>query len=167
MQRIEKISKHYSFASRLPKWALPVIPIVSCLAVALFLFAVGKAVHVPSGTPLPVYLFLPSGMLIFWSTRLVKQSEKGNNLVIGDIHRSGGAAAMRILHVASVGTAFWHFIEGLARSEALEKGHILKKQSKKGSQENSVVHCRGGGCSNKCMRSDCSSLLEKVIASLL
>lgn len=105
------------FLQRFSLWLLlgVAVGIVTGSACALFLFALEKATHFRThagligGQPWTLFLLPVIGAAVGWLyTRFGGNSERGNNLIIEEIHQPGGGVPARMAPLVMVGTVAAH-----------------------------------------------------------
>ncbi|GAB2980817.1 voltage-gated chloride channel family protein [Mucilaginibacter puniceus] len=87
-------------------------------AVALFLWLLTAAIHLRFKYTWLLYLLPLAGILIHWIYKSVgKSSEKGNNLIIDEIHQPGGGVPWRMAPIILATTIITHLFGGSAGRE--------------------------------------------------
>lgn len=102
------------------RWTLLVLPVAFTTgsAVALFLWLLELVTHTRWQYPWLLYLLPISGILIYFVYRWWgKNSEKGNNLIIDEIHTPGGGVPRRMAPLVLFGTLVTHLFGGSAGRE--------------------------------------------------
>ena len=120
MTRIQKYSEHFSIALDLLKWTFLVLPIAITTgsAVALFLWLLDKVTILRWQHGWLLFLLPAAGVLIYFLYKVWgKNSEKGNNLVIEEIHQPGGGIPGRMAPLVLAGTILTHLFGGSAGRE--------------------------------------------------
>ncbi|WP_353195248.1 voltage-gated chloride channel family protein [Parapedobacter defluvii] len=112
--------EHVSIFKQLFKWSLIVIPIAVVIGsvVAFFLWSLNLAIHFRFDHPW-LLLFLPlAGVLIHLLYKSIgKSSEKGNNLIMDEIHQPGGGVPKRMAPIVLFATVITHLFGGSAGRE--------------------------------------------------
>lgn len=130
MNRLPKYSEHFSIAADLLKWTLWVLPVAAATgsAVALFLWLLDKVTVLRWQHGWLLFLLPLAGILIYWLyTRWGKNSARGNNLVIEEIHQPGGGIPRRMAPLVLISTVITHLFGGSAGREgtAVQMGGSL------------------------------------------
>ena len=87
-------------------------------AVALFLWLLSTAIHFRFSHPWLLFLLPLAGLFIHFIYKLVgKSSEKGNNLIIEEIHEEGGGVPKRMAPIILATTIITHLFGGSAGRE--------------------------------------------------
>lgn len=92
MAKPKIFSDHFSILKYLLRWTVIIVPVAAAIgsAVALFLWLLSAAIHYRFGHPWLLYLLPVAGVAIHFAYRLYGSSaEKGNNLIIDEIHEPG------------------------------------------------------------------------------
>jgi H+/Cl- antiporter ClcA len=113
-------SQHYLILKQLIRWTLLVIPIALTIGsvVALFLWLLTTAIHFRFSHKWLLYLLPLAGLLIHFIYKWVgKSSEKGNNLIIDEIHEAGGGVPKRMAPIILLTTIITHLFGGSAGRE--------------------------------------------------
>lgn len=113
-------SQHYSILKYLIRWTLLVIPVAIVIGsmVALFLWLLTYAIHFRFKHTWLLYLLPIAGLLIHFIYQLAgKSSEKGNNLIIDEIHQPGGGVPKRMATIILITTVITHLFGGSAGRE--------------------------------------------------
>jgi H+/Cl- antiporter ClcA len=113
-------SQHYLILKSLVRWTMLVIPVAIAIGsmVALFLWLLTLSIHYRFSHPWLLYLLPVAGVAIHFIYKLVGQSsEKGNNLIIDEIHEPGGGVPKRMGPVILVTTIITHLFGGSAGRE--------------------------------------------------
>ncbi|WP_174238688.1 chloride channel protein, partial [Pedobacter sp. L105] len=111
---------NYSIFKHLLRWTSLVFPIAITTgsAVALFLWLLSSAIHFRFLHSWLLFLLPAAGVLIYLIYQSVgKNSEKGNNLVIEEIHQPGGGIPTRMAPIILVTTVITHLFGGSAGRE--------------------------------------------------
>lgn len=104
----------------LGKWILILIPISAFIgaAVALFIWTLKLATEYRIEHPWLLFLLPVIGAFIVWSYRATsKDAEKGNNLIMDEIHNPGGGVPGKMAPLVFVGTILTHLFGGSAGRE--------------------------------------------------
>lgn len=102
------------------RWTLLVIPVgvVAGSMVALFLWLLTAAIHFRFAHTWLLFLLPASGVLIHYIYKWIgKSSEKGNNLIIDEIHQPGAGVPKRMGPIILVTTVITHLFGGSAGRE--------------------------------------------------
>ncbi|MGZ3754648.1 MAG: voltage-gated chloride channel family protein [Mucilaginibacter sp.] len=112
--------QHYLIFKQLIRWTLLVIPISIAIGsvVAFFLWLLTTAIHFRFNHKWLLYLLPLAGLLIHFIYKWVgKSSEKGNNLIIDEIHGAGGGVPKRMAPIILLTTIITHLFGGSAGRE--------------------------------------------------
>ena len=115
-----RYSEQLSIFLSLVRWTFLVIPvaIVTGSVVAFFLWMLDLVTHVRWQYPWLLYLLPLAGIVIYLVYRYFgKNSEKGNNLLIDEIHQPGGGVPKRMAPLVLGGTILTHLFGGSAGRE--------------------------------------------------
>ena len=110
-------SEHFSILKHLIRWTLIIIPIAIVIGsmVALFLWLLNWAIHFRFAHTYLLYLLPVAGVLIYFIYKLIGGSaEKGNNLIIDEIHTPGGGVPKRMAPIVLITTIITHLFGGSA-----------------------------------------------------
>lgn len=130
MKRFLNPVPHLASLWQLIRWSLLVIP-VACLAgsaSAFFLWALDRATQARWNHPWLLYALplggVAVGLLYYWFGR---EAERGNNLILEEIHEPGGGVPARMAPLVLVGTLITHLFGGSAGREgtAVQMGGSL------------------------------------------
>ncbi|NHA06428.1 voltage-gated chloride channel family protein [Mucilaginibacter sp. HC2] len=113
-------SEHFSILKHLIRWTLIIIPIAIVIGsmVALFLWLLNWAIHFRFAHTYLLYLLPGAGVLIYFIYKLIGGSaEKGNNLIIDEIHLPGGGVPKRMAPIVLITTIITHLFGGSAGRE--------------------------------------------------
>ncbi|WP_160717149.1 voltage-gated chloride channel family protein [Chitinophaga solisilvae] len=120
MKQFRKSLEQLTVAYQLLRWTLLVLP-VAVLAgsmVALFLWLLDKATHLRWEHEWLLYMLPLSGIVIYWLYRLGgRNAEKGNNLIMEEIHQPGGGVPARMAPLVLLTTIITHLFGGSAGRE--------------------------------------------------
>lgn len=106
--------------SNLLRWTALVIPVSLSVGslVALFLWLLDKTIDFRWDHPWLLFLLPASGVVIYFLYRLWgKDSEAGNNLIMDEIHESGGGVPVRMAPLVLGTTIITHLFGGSAGRE--------------------------------------------------
>jgi H+/Cl- antiporter ClcA len=112
--------EHYGIIKFLFKWTVLTAPVAIIIGsvVALFLGLLNYAIHYRFAHSWLLFLLPVAGVLIHFIYQLAgKSSEKGNNLVIEEIHEPGGGVPGRMAPVIFITTIITHLFGGSAGRE--------------------------------------------------
>ncbi len=130
MKRLLHLPSHLSDFRQLLRWmmlALPVALVVGS-ATALFLWALDKATHLQWQHPGLLWALPLAGASVGWLYHhWGKDSDKGNNLLLDEIHEPGGGVPARMAPLVLLGTLATHLCGGSAGREgtAVQMGGSL------------------------------------------
>ncbi|RYZ99194.1 MAG: voltage-gated chloride channel protein [Sphingobacteriaceae bacterium] len=113
-------SEHYSTLKYLLRWSLITIPVAIAIGsvVALFLWLLNWGIHFRFTHTWLLYLLPVAGVLIHFLYRFYGQSaERGNNLIIDEIHKPGAGVPARMAPLILVTTVITHLFGGSAGRE--------------------------------------------------
>ncbi|MGN6177957.1 MAG: chloride channel protein, partial [Mucilaginibacter sp.] len=113
-------SQRFAILKYIIRWTLLVIPVgvVGGSMVALFLWLLTTAIHFRFAHTWLLYLLPVAGVLIHLIYKWVgKSSEKGNNLIIDEIHEPGAGVPKRMGPIILVTTVITHLFGGSAGRE--------------------------------------------------
>jgi H+/Cl- antiporter ClcA len=109
-----------AFARAFATWALLVVPLsmVTGSAVAAFLWALDRVTAIRFEHPWLLWLLPIAGGLIAWLFATVGgPADKGNNLIIDEIHEPGGGVPLRMAPLILLTTIMTHLVGGSAGRE--------------------------------------------------
>lgn len=112
--------EHYAILKQLLRWTVLVIPlaIVTGSVVALFLWLLGWAIHYRFAHPWLLFLLPFAGIVIHFVYQFVGRSaEKGNNLIMEEIHQPGGGIPWQMAPIVLITTVITHLFGGSAGRE--------------------------------------------------
>jgi H+/Cl- antiporter ClcA len=123
-------SQHFTILKNALRWTVIIIPIAAIIgsAVALFLWLLGWAIHFRFAHNWLLYLLPLAGISIYFIYKLFGRSaEKGNNLIIDEIHNPGGGVPKRMAPLVLITTIITHLFGGSAGREgtAVQMGGSL------------------------------------------
>jgi H+/Cl- antiporter ClcA len=104
----------------LSKWFLIIVPLSAVIgtAIAFFLWSLDKVTDLRIENPWLLYLLPLIGVIIIWFYRKYGgRSEKGNNLIMDEIHEPGGGIPVRMAPMVYFGTILTHLFGGSAGRE--------------------------------------------------
>jgi len=113
-------SPYFLIFNHLVRWTLLTIPVAITIGavVALFLWLLSWAIHFRFSHTWLLYLLPIAGMVIHFVYKLYgKSSEKGNNLIMDEIHEPGGGVPKRMAPLVLGATVFTHLFGGSAGRE--------------------------------------------------
>ncbi|WP_439695295.1 voltage-gated chloride channel family protein [Mucilaginibacter sp. AW1-7] len=113
-------SEHFSIVKNLLRWTLIIIPIAIVIGsmVALFLWLLSWATHFRFAHTYLLYLLPVAGVVIHLIYKLAgKSAEKGNNLIIDEIHQPDCGVPKRMAPVVLLTTVITHLFGGSAGRE--------------------------------------------------
>ncbi|WP_183565861.1 voltage-gated chloride channel family protein [Mucilaginibacter sp. SP1R1] len=113
-------SEHFSILKHLLRWTCIIIPIAIAIGsmVALFLWLLNLAIHFRFHHTYILYLLPVAGVLIYFIYKFIGASaEKGNNLIIDEIHVPGGGVPKRMAPIVLITTIITHLFGGSAGRE--------------------------------------------------
>lgn len=114
------LSEHYSILKYLVRWTIIIIPVAIAIGsmVALFLWLLSLAIHYRFQHPWLLYLLPAAGIAIHLLYKWYGQSaERGNNLIIDEIHQPGGGVPKRMAPLILLTTVITHLFGGSAGRE--------------------------------------------------
>ncbi|MCC8424839.1 voltage-gated chloride channel family protein [Mucilaginibacter sp. UR6-11] len=114
------IKKHYTVFKHQLRWTVIIVPVAVVIGsmVAFFLSLLSWAIHFRFAHPWLLYLLPVAGTAIYFSYQLYgKNSEKGNNLIIDEIHEPGGGVPKRMTPLVLLTTVITHLFGGSAGRE--------------------------------------------------
>ena len=122
MKRLRYLFKSPCFLifNHLIRWTLLTIPVAIIIGavVALFLWLLSWAIHFRFAHTWLLYLLPVAGIVIHFVYKLYgKSSEKGNNLIMDEIHEPGGGVPKRMAPLVLGATVFTHLFGGSAGRE--------------------------------------------------
>jgi H+/Cl- antiporter ClcA len=113
-------SEHFSILKHLSRWTLLILPVAIVIGsvVAFFLWLLNGAIHFRFSHTWLLFLLPFAGVLIHFIYQWVgKSSEKGNNLIMEEIHEPGGGVPRRMAPVILITTVITHLFGGSAGRE--------------------------------------------------
>lgn len=112
--------EHYGIIKHLIRWTLLVLPIALVIGsiVAFFLWILGAAIHFRFNHYWLLFLLPVAGVAIHFIYKSIgKSSEKGNNLIMEQIHQEGGGVPKRMAPIILITTVITHLFGGSAGRE--------------------------------------------------
>jgi H+/Cl- antiporter ClcA len=113
-------SEHYGIIKYTLRWTILVIPVAIAIGsmVALFLWLLTTAIHFRFAHTWLLFLLPVAGMLIHFIYKWAgKSAEKGNNLIIDEIHEPGAGVPARMGPIILITTVITHLFGGSAGRE--------------------------------------------------
>ena len=113
-------SPYFLIFNHLLRWTFLTIPVAIVIGavVALFLWLLNWAIHYRFAHPWLLYLLPAAGIVIHVVYKLYgKSSERGNNLIMDEIHEPGGGVPKRMAPLVLGATVFTHLFGGSAGRE--------------------------------------------------
>lgn len=113
-------SEHFSILKHLLRWTFIIIPIAIVIGstVALFLWLLNFVIHFRFRNPYILYFLPVAGVLIYFIYKLAGgNAEKGNNLIIDEIHEPGAGVPKRMAPIVLITTIITHLFGGSAGRE--------------------------------------------------
>lgn len=120
MKKTKTFPEQLTVAYQLLKWTVLVIPVAIVVGSlgALFLWLLDQVTHIRWEHEWLLYLLPVAGVLIYWLYRLAgKQAERGNNLIMEEIHQPGGGVPARMAPLVLLTTIITHLFGGSAGRE--------------------------------------------------
>jgi H+/Cl- antiporter ClcA len=120
MKRTKRFRSNVYTLRRLPRYALLSMPVAAITGslVALFLWLLDMATHLRWQYPWFLFLLPVVGLAVHILYRVAgKNSEKGNDLIIDEIHKPGGGVPARMAPLVLVATVATHLAGGSAGRE--------------------------------------------------
>lgn len=114
------LKEHTSILKHLVRWTLFIVPTAIAIGsvVAFFLWLLQAAIHYRFSHAWLLFLLPLAGLLIHFIYRSVgKSSEKGNNLIMEQIHMEGGGVPRQMAPVILLTTVITHLFGGSAGRE--------------------------------------------------
>jgi H+/Cl- antiporter ClcA len=112
--------EHFTIIKHLIRWTIMTIPVAIVIGsvVAFFLWLLTAATHFRFDHKWLLFLLPPAGLLIHFIYQTVgKSSEKGNNLIIDQIHEEGAGVPRKMAPVILFTTIITHLFGGSAGRE--------------------------------------------------
>ncbi len=110
----------YAVIKHLIRWTIIILPIAVAIGsvVAFFLWLLNTAIHFRFDHSWLLFLLPAGGLLIHFIYQSVgKSSEKGNNLIIEQIHEEGGGVPKRMAPIILITSVITHLFGGSAGRE--------------------------------------------------
>src|ERR1700760_903047 len=110
-------STHFLVLKHILRWTVLTIPAAISIGgvVALFLWLLNLAIHFRFAHTWLLYLLPVAGVAIHFVYKLYgKSSEKGNNMVMDEIHQPGGGIPRRMAPLVLAATVVTHLFGGSA-----------------------------------------------------
>ncbi|TDG35233.1 voltage-gated chloride channel protein [Pedobacter changchengzhani] len=114
------LKEHFAIVKHLTRWTLMVVPVAVAIGsmVALFLWLLTSAIHFRFDHKWLLFLLPVAGLVIHFIYQSVgKSSEKGNNLIMEEIHTAGGGIPKRMAPIIMITTVLTHLFGGSAGRE--------------------------------------------------
>lgn len=111
---------YFLILNHLLRWTILTIPVAITIGgvVGLFLWLLSLAIHFRFAHTWLLYLLPLAGIVIHFVYKLYgKSSEKGNNLIMDEIHEPGGGVPKRMAPLVLGATVFTHLFGGSAGRE--------------------------------------------------
>jgi H+/Cl- antiporter ClcA len=111
---------HFRILIQSLRWTVLILPVAVVIGsmVALFLWLLVQAIHYRFDHPWLLYLLPLAGLLIHFIYQGVgKSAEKGNNLIIDEIHQPGAGIPKRMGPIILITTVLTHLFGGSAGRE--------------------------------------------------
>lgn len=112
--------EHYGIIKHLLRWTLLILPVAITIGsiVALFLWLLNRAIHFRFEHTWLLFLLPLAGVIIHLIYQSFgKSSEKGNNLIMDEIHHPGGGVPGQMAPVILITTVITHLFGGSAGRE--------------------------------------------------
>lgn len=112
--------EHSAIITQILRWSLLVLPVGVAVGsmIALFLWLLNTAIQFRFDHKWLLYLLPLAGLLIHFIYRSIgKSSEKGNNLIMEEIHQEGGGVPRRMAPIILITTVITHLFGGSAGRE--------------------------------------------------
>lgn len=120
MKQTKSLLEQLSVAAQLLRWTVLVIPVAIIVGslVALFLWLLEMVTHLRMQHEWLLFGLPLAGVLIYWLYRIGgKNAEKGNNLIMDEIHQPGGGVPARMAPLVLITTIITHLFGGSAGRE--------------------------------------------------
>lgn len=120
MLKFNKSLEQFTIACQLVRWTVIIIPVALVVGslVALFLWLLDYVTHFRWEHPWLLYLLPMAGIgIYFLYNKLGGTSEKGNNLIMDEIHEPGGGVPARMAPLVLLTTILTHLFGGSAGRE--------------------------------------------------
>jgi H+/Cl- antiporter ClcA len=112
--------EHTTIFKHLVRWTILIVPISLVIGsiIALFLWLLNAAIHFRFNHNWLLFLLPLAGLLIHFIYHWIgKSAEKGNNLILEQIHEEGGAVPKRMAPIILITTVITHLFGGSAGRE--------------------------------------------------
>ncbi|MCE9590115.1 MAG: voltage-gated chloride channel family protein [Planctomycetes bacterium] len=112
--------EHISHSGYVLKWALISTPVGLAVgsACAIFIWSLDKVTNTRLSYPWLLYLLPIAGVPVVWLYhRLGKGMDRGNNLIVDEIHQPGGGVPVRMAPLILIATLVTHLFGGSAGRE--------------------------------------------------
>jgi len=113
-------AEHYGILKYVLRWTILILPVGIAIGsvVAFFLWLLNYVIHFRFAHTWLLYLLPLAGVLIYFIYRWIgSSSEKGNNLIIEEIHQPGGGIPRRMAPIILITTVITHLFGGSAGRE--------------------------------------------------
>jgi len=113
-------AEHYGILKYVLRWTILILPVGIAIGsvVAFFLWLLNYVIHFRFEHTWLLYLLPLAGVLIYFIYRWIgSSSEKGNNLIIEEIHQPGGGIPRRMAPIILITTVITHLFGGSAGRE--------------------------------------------------
>lgn len=120
MKQTKSLLEQLSVANQLLRWTVLVTPVAIIVGslVALFLWLLDVVTRLRMQHEWLIFGLPPAGVLIYWLYRIGgSDSEKGNNLIMEEIHQPGGGVPARMAPLVLITTIITHLFGGSAGRE--------------------------------------------------
>lgn len=120
MNKLKTSLEQLTVAYQLLRWTVLVIPVAIIVGslVALFLWLLDQVTHIRWEHEWLLFGLPLAGVLIYWLYRIGgKQADKGNNLIMDEIHQPGGGVPARMAPLVLLTTIITHLFGGSAGRE--------------------------------------------------
>ncbi|MGO4291423.1 voltage-gated chloride channel family protein [Chitinophaga sp. RAB17] len=120
MNKLKTSLEQLTVAYQLLRWTVLVTPVAIVVGslVALFLWLLDQVTHIRWEHEWLLFGLPLAGLLIYWLYRLGgKQADKGNNLIMEEIHQPGGGVPARMAPLVLLTTIITHLFGGSAGRE--------------------------------------------------
>ena len=116
----KSFSNQFHLLKYFVRWSVIIIPVSIAIGsvIALFLWLLGWAIHFRFAHTWLLYLLPAAGVVIHFMYKLYGQSaERGNNLIIDEIHQPGAGVSKRMAPLILLTTVITHLFGGSAGRE--------------------------------------------------
>jgi len=114
------LKEHFAIIKHLVRWTYLILPIAVAIGsvVAFFLWLLDAAIHFRFNHTWLLFLLPLAGVLIHFIYRFAgESSERGNNLIMDEIHEAGGGVPKRMAPIILITTIITHLFGGSAGRE--------------------------------------------------